>query len=162
MIRPAVMADLPAVLAVYAAARATMRARGNPTQWGSTYPERQLLEQDIQRGQLYVLQEAGAVHGAFAFIPGEDPTYSHIEDGAWLDGSPYAAIHRVAGDGVVRGVFAQCLAYCQARCGHLRIDTHQDNLAMQHLVKKHGFQYCGVIYTDDGSPRLAYEWTQHA
>lgn len=162
MIRPAVMADLSAVLAVYAAARATMRARGNPTQWGSTYPERQLLEQDIQRGQLYVLQEAGAVHGAFAFIPGEDPTYSHIEDGAWLDGSPYAAIHRVAGDGVVRGVFAQCLAYCQARCGHLRIDTHQDNLAMQHLVKKHGFQYCGVIYTDDGSPRLAYEWTQHA
>jgi hypothetical protein len=160
MIRPALMADMPAILAVYEAARATMRARGNPTQWGSTYPERALLEQDIQGGWLYVLQEAGGIHGAFVLIAGEDPTYRHIHNGTWRDDSPYAAIHRVAGDGAVRGVFAQCLAFCQARADHLRIDTHQDNLAMQHLVLKHGFTYCGIIYTDDGSPRLAYEWVQ--
>ena len=43
--------------------------------------------------------------------------------------------------------------------GHLRIDTHEKNLVMQNLVKKTGFSYCGIIYVDDGTKRLAYEKT---
>lgn len=41
-------------------------------------------------------------------------------------------------------------------CG---IDTHEDNEVMQHLILKNGFEKRGIIYTDDGSPRFAYEKT---
>ena len=40
---------------------------------------------------------------------------------------------------------------------HLRIDTHENNKVMQHLILKNGFEKCGIIYVDDGSPRVAFE-----
>ena len=38
----------------------------------------------------------------------------------------------------------------------LKIDTHEDNLGMQALIKKMGYTYCGIIYTR-GNKRLAFE-----
>ncbi|WP_419348698.1 GNAT family N-acetyltransferase, partial [Acinetobacter baumannii] len=41
----------------------------------------------------------------------------------------------------------------------VRIDTHPDNLAMQHVIQKAGFTYCGdILIADDPSPkRFAYQ-----
>jgi RimJ/RimL family protein N-acetyltransferase len=39
----------------------------------------------------------------------------------------------------------------------LKIDTHEDNLGMQSLIKKLGYTYCGIIYTNYGDKRLAFE-----
>ena len=36
-------------------------------------------------------------------------------------------------------------------------DTHRDHRIMQHLLEKHGFTYCGVIYLASGDERLAYQ-----
>ena len=162
MIRLARVEDLNAILAVYEAARRYMRENGNPTQWGESYPERSMLEEDIRRRQLYVDEQEGAIHGAFAFILGEDPTYAYIEDGAWLNDAPYGTIHRVAGDGAVKGTFDRCLAFCKGRSQELRIDTHRDNLTMQHLIERSGFARCGIVYMEDGSPRIAYQLSNFA
>lgn len=156
MIRPARPDDLQEILSVYAVARTFMAKHGNPTQWGNTYPARELLEEDIRQGQLYVDEENGAIDGVFAYIPGEDPTYQII-DGAWISDTPYAAIHRVAGSGRRKGTLNRCLAYCRERTPHIRIDTHPDNKVMQHLLTKAGFTYCGVIWVEDGTIRWAYE-----
>ena len=44
------------------------------------------------------------------------------------------------------------------KCGNLRIDTHGDNIVMQNLLKKLGFNHCGTIYVEeDNYPRLAFE-----
>lgn len=160
MIRLAAPADLPAVLEVYRTARTFMAANGNPTQWGSTYPPVDLLQEDIRLGRLYVDTQDGRVCGAFMFAWGEDPTYAYIEDGAWLDSSPYAVIHRVASDGTASGLLGRCLEFCRAQYPHLRIDTHADNHVMQNLLSRAGFSRCGTIYVEDGSARIAYEWTQ--
>lgn len=40
---------------------------------------------------------------------------------------------------------------------NIRIDTHHDNRVMQHLLTKHGFTYCGLIYLKSGAERLAYQ-----
>ena len=40
----------------------------------------------------------------------------------------------------------------------LRIDTHKDNRPMQAVIRKFGFQECGVIYVADGSSRLAFDY----
>ena len=38
-----------------------------------------------------------------------------------------------------------------------RQDTHRDNHILQHILKKHGFQYCGIIYLLNGDERLAFQ-----
>ena len=159
MIRLATTADLDAILAVYAVARRAMANAGNPTQWGNTYPAVELLGQDLALGRLYVEELDGAVHGAFMFAIGDDPTYAYIEDGAWKDPSPYGVIHRVASDGRNPGLLGRCVNFCRNLCNHLRIDTHHDNHRMQHLLPKLGFDRCGIIYVEDGSARIAYEWS---
>ena len=91
MIRKATTEDLPEILRIYAAARAYMKATGNPNQWGDHHPAQALLEEDIRLGRLYV-EEDGGLHGVFALLFGEDATYAVIEDGAWCNDLPYATI----------------------------------------------------------------------
>lgn len=187
MFRLATEKDLPRILEIYEYARGFMRKSGNPAQWAGGYPKIEMLRDDIAHDNLYVFTEGGArskddaginacadtdaataisdckvssaekIHGVFAFIIGDDATYKRIDDGAWISDTTYGTIHRIASSGEVRGVFAKSVEFCKTRCPHLRIDTHADNLPMQHLIEKCGFSKCGIIYTYDGSPRLAYE-----
>ena len=154
-VRRAAPADLSRILEIYAQAREFMSNTGNPNQWGTVYPPLEMLEEDIRLGNLYVVEENG-IHGVFAYFTEPDPTYSYIEDGAWLSDSPYGTIHRVASDGS-GGVFSAVLQYAMERNPHVRIDTHHDNKVMQHVLEKHGFRRCGIIYLEDGDPRIAYE-----
>ena len=155
-VRKGTAADLPAALAIYERARAYMRETGNPNQWKTVNPPRETLEEDVRRQQLYLLVDGEEIHGVFALIPGEDPTYGVIE-GAWLNDAPYAAIHRVASAGKRRGILAECVAFCAGRHDQLRIDTHADNRIMQHLLEKLGFVRCGIIHLLNGEPRIAYQ-----
>lgn len=41
----------------------------------------------------------------------------------------------------------------------IKIDTHKDNKAMQRVLKKNNFTYCGIIYLEDNSERIAFEKT---
>lgn len=173
MIRKAVPQDLGEILRVYEAARAFMRENGNPTQWGTDRPAKNLIEEDFRLGRNYVIEEGGKIHGVFALIFGTEPTYLKI-DGAWPDDAPYVTIHRIAGDGSIHGVLKECLAFTEGlikelRAGdrspefpgpvpvNIRIDTHADNSVMRHLLEKEGFIYCGIIIVDDGTPRRAYQ-----
>ncbi len=156
-IEPAKPEDLDRVLEIYDRAKRYMAQNGNPNQWNGAYPERELLEGDIRKRQLYVYREASEIYGVFAFILGEDAAYARIEGGAWLNDAPYGTIHRLAGDGRRRGLFSKCLAFCRLKTCNVRADTHRDNLIMQHLLEKNGFCRCGVIHLASGAPRLAYQ-----
>lgn len=157
MIRLARPDDLPALGPVYGVARRFMAEHGNPTQWSDRYPLPEDLEADLQRGELYVFDQDGVIHGAFVLRLGDEPNYRVIE-GAWRSGAPYGTIHRVAGDGTVHGLFSACMDFCKRRMSHLRIDTHENNAVMRHLIARHGFLPCGTIYVEDGTPRLAFDW----
>lgn len=155
-VRTAIMEDLPRILEIYAYARSFMAQTGNPNQWGKTNPPRELLEQDISRSLLHIVEDETKIRGVFFFSVEEDPTYSVIHDGKWESDAPYGTIHRIASDGS-GGIFTAALNWCLAQCRHLRIDTHRDNRVMQHVVEKHGFTRRGIIYIADGTPRIAYE-----
>ena len=110
VIRPATEADIPAVLPVFEAAKAIMRADGNHDQWGAPgFPGDALLLRDIARGGGYVISseaEGGvekSIVAYFALLPSPEPTYSHI-DGAWLTDEPYGVIHRIASYPEVHGI----------------------------------------------------------
>lgn len=163
-IQKATYADLPAMMELYSRARVFMAETGNPHQWGDrSWPPESLLKADIFEGNSYVAQREGVVAATFYYRYGKDiePTYARIEQGEWLDDSPYGVIHRIASDRSRKGIGTECIEWAYRRCGHLRIDTHSDNAVMRHLLLKLGFRQCGIIYVgEDSMPRLAYEKSQ--
>jgi len=144
---------------VYHAAQETMIATGNATQWGHSYPSQDLIQDDIRQQVSYVISNGeGRICGVFAFLFGEEKTYSYIEDGAWLNDAPYATIHRIASDGKEHGIFRSAIDFCKTLSDNIRIDTHHNNKIMQSLITKNGFSRCGIIYVEDGSARIAYQY----
>ena len=150
--------DLDEIMDVYDKARAFMRAHGNVRQWINGYPQREMIARDIEQGNLYVCLHEGKIAGVFAFIIGEDPTYQVIEGGYWRSPKTYGTIHRLGSSGIRGGVARACFDWCKSVIGHLRVDTHEDNLFMQKTVEDNGFIRRGIIHLEDGSPRLAYDW----
>jgi len=161
-IRKSMKEDLERIMEIYEGARIFMAEHGNPRQWGPTnWPPEDLIRKDIEDQNSYVcLNEQDKVIAVFFYVYGKDiePTYENITEGNWLDESSYGVVHRIATDHSVKGIGAFCIDWAFRRCGHLRIDTHGDNIVMQNLLKKLGFTHCGTIYVEeDDDPRLAFE-----
>lgn len=159
-IRLAVSADLNRIEELFAIGRAYMRSTGNRSQWVGGYPQRELLEEDVEKKQLFVCENESGIHAVFAFILGEDPTYGYIEDGQWPNQKPYGTIHRISSDGSVKGMVTLARDFARQFIDEIRVDTHQDNHTMQHVVQKNGFKRCGIIYLENGDPRIAYQWSK--
>ena len=149
--------ELELVMKMYADARAFMAGQGNPTQWGTSYPPRELIEQDIEEENSYVCVACDQIAAVFYYKPDKDEDYAIIYEGQWISNTPYGVVHRITSNGTVKGAASYCLSWALMQCGHIRIDTHTDNLAMQGMLKKNGFRYCGIIYLKDGTSRIAYE-----
>ncbi|MBO4318767.1 MAG: GNAT family N-acetyltransferase [Mailhella sp.] len=161
-IRKTELRDLDRVMEIYVQARKYMAENGNPYQWGPTnWPPETLILDDIDKRRGHVcVNENDEIIGTFFFASGLDiePAYRLIEDGAWLDPGPYGVVHRIASDRSQKGIGTYCLDWAFEQCGHLRVDTHGDNLIMQNLLKKLSFIHCGTIHVEeDDFPRMAFE-----
>ena len=154
MIEKATLSQLSRIMEIYARARVFMAQSGNPDQWGTAYPPESMIRRDILDGKCYVNLQVGKLRAVFYFALEEDPTYGCI-DGAWLNADPYGVIHRLAVGESGKGVAAECFAFAASRCGNIRIDTHEKNIPMQRCLAKNGFVRCGIIYLEDGDPRIA-------
>ena len=149
--------ELNILIRMYENARIFMASHGNPLQWGNTYPASQILMDDISSGNSYVCVEHDKIIATFYYKEGIDDTYVRIYEGQWLNEAPYGVVHRITSDGTIRGAASFCLNWAFNKCGNLKIDTHRDNIVMQHLLDKNGFKYCGVVYLENGSERIAYQ-----
>ncbi|NLW22534.1 MAG: GNAT family N-acetyltransferase [Tissierellia bacterium] len=158
-IRKSTYDDVYRMLEIFKEAREFMKENGNPNQWGEAYPPKSLLLQDIEEGNSYVCIKDGIIVGTFYYKEGEDPTYKKIYDGQWLNDKPYGVVHRIATARGTRGVGSFCLDWCFNQSGNLKIDTHRDNIPMQRLLAKLGFNRCGIIYIENGEERIAYQKT---
>lgn len=154
--------DIPAILKIITGAQAYFQSQG-VDQWQDGYPNAEVFTTDIRNGNSYVLLSGEKIVATAMISFDGEPTYSRI-DGAWLTNSPYAVIHRLAvrpdlkgqgiADSIVRLVVDMCI---EKAIPCIRIDTHSENLSMQRVAEKNGFQYCGIITVRDNAPRLAYE-----
>ncbi len=157
-IRKSTHQDIDQIMEVYATARLFMASTGNGGQWINGYPSRELVTQDIESGYSYVCVNPDyEILGVFFFRIGVDPTYLRIYEGQWLNDNPYGVMHRLAGSGKVKGLAPLCFDYCFNQCGNLRVDTHRNNIVMQHILQRNGFARCGIIYIADGTERIAYQ-----
>jgi len=157
-IRPSNKDDFDKIEEIYAYARDFMKKTGNPNQWKDNSPSLDLVLSDIKdSGNGYVIiDEDNEIVGCFALIEGKDPTYSYIE-GQWLNDDSYVTIHRCASSGKRNHIFEEIIKFSLTFNKDIRIDTHNDNKIMQHKIESNGFIKCGIIYIEDGSPRIAYQ-----
>ena len=141
-------------------------ANQNIDQWQNGYPNESIISNDIDNNESYLLKSHDQSPIATAmFSTKNEATYSKIE-GSWSDPNQtvYGVIHRMAvaknhrGKGFAKFIFRQCeQMLCEHKIPSMRIDTHDENLGMQELLKTMGYAYCGIIYLENRDKRLAYE-----
>lgn len=161
--RKAEHADLSRIMEIIKDAQESLKELGID-QWQNGYPSKEVILHDMDCGYGYVFLEEGNIIATAAVSFDGEETYERIYEGDWLSTGNYAVIHRLAvarnhkGKGLSHEVMKQiellCLHY---RLPSIKIDTHEDNFPMQHVIKKNGYTHCGVIYVEDGTKRLAFE-----
>ena len=157
MIKKATIEDLDIILLLIDEGRKKMIAEGNVNQWSGGRPSREMFIKDIAQGVSHLVVLNGRPVATFALIEGPDPTYARIYDGEWQNANLYFVIHRVASMAGVHDIMRAVLDYAFTLTDTIRIDTHEDNRTMRALLEKYGFVYCGVIFLENGDPRLAFQ-----
>ena len=150
-------ADISDVFDIYERARVFMSANGNPTQWGASSPSEQIIMSDLDNYG-HVVVEDGQVVGVFYFEENaHEPAYDIIT-GEWMNEQPYAVIHRCAVKENAKGVGQFILDWCFSKFDNIRIDTHEDNTPMKNLLRKNGYNYCGIVkYNKENGARIAFQ-----
>jgi RimJ/RimL family protein N-acetyltransferase len=133
-------------------------------QWQNNYPNNETIKNDIDKGYGYVLEDNGEIIGTVAVCFNGEKTYDIIYGGEWISSGEYAVIHRMAVDNAYKGaglssvIIKHIENICLDKGVHsIKIDTHSENTSMQRVIKKNNFEYCGIIYVEDKSSRLAFE-----
>lgn len=123
---------------IFKQAKRIMRKDGNMLQWTGNYPSREIVMADIEQGNSYVcIDDTGAIIGTFAFIRGNDPTYTRIYEGEWLeDTQPYGVIHRLASTETSKGVANACLQWWKV-IGYVR-------KSVEKKIKHKSFEMSGI------------------
>ncbi len=161
--RKAAEADSDSIINIISQAQAYFKNNGID-QWQNNYPNIDTVRDDIAHGIGYVLLADNTIAGTMVLSFELEKTYEKIYEGQWLSSGPYAAIHRIAVDGGLKGkglasvMIGKVGELCHRKGIYsIKVDTHRKNLSMQSLLKKNGFRYCGIIYLEDGSERFAFE-----
>jgi len=165
-LRKSKLKDIPRILTIINDAKALLKSF-NIDQWQNGYPNQDQIENDIQNQESFVITtEDDVIAATTMFTLRPEPTYKKVYKGKWIidETNSYGVIHRLAmskdfrGQGIAKFVFNQLHKKLEKQnIQSLKIDTHEDNLGMQSLIKKMGYQYCGIIYTNYGAKRLAFE-----
>jgi len=138
------------------------RKKDGSDQWQSGYPNENTIQEDLDAGYGYVLDEDGVVLVYAAIIFGKEEAYENI-DGKWLTNADYAVLHRVASSSKAKGkkagtkLFQMTEKLCLDNNIHsIKVDTNFDNAPMLKVLGNLGYTYCGEVFFQ-GAPRKAFE-----
>ena len=164
-IRQARLPDLEKIVEIFESGRQFLKEQGLPQWQDGEGPNQTLAEQDINRGQGYVLVLSGEVAGYAALIPAPDGS-PPLTEGQWAgDFDRHIVIHRVALDGNLRGrglsrQFLRDIVIAAGILGYqdIRIDTHPGNMIMRKITEQVGFLYKGMMHLPiKNGERMAYQ-----
>ena len=157
--------DIPRILDIIDDAKALLKSL-NINQWQNGYPNQEQIENDIKNNESFVVIKDDEIIATTMFTTRKEPTYKKILEGKWKmnEDKIYGVIHRLATakearkQGIAEFIFKELHKKLKEKyIQSLKIDTHEENFGMQSLIKKMGYQYCGIIYTNYGDKRLAFE-----
>ena len=161
--RKAVESEINDIMKIITQAQAYFKENGI-NQWQNNYPNVETISSDIANKNSYVLiKDNSIVATAMVSFDGEK-TYDAIYQGEWISNNEYAVIHRIAVDKTYKGLglSSEIIKNVEELCLNkgvysIKVDTHEENISMQKLLKKNEFQYCGIIYLEDRNERIAFE-----
>jgi GNAT superfamily N-acetyltransferase len=138
------------------------RKEEGSNQWQDGYPNPEIVQKDIEKGEGFVLLSGETIIGYSAVLINNEPAYEKIE-GNWLTNDDFVVLHRVAISEkyLGKGFAKMILGYIEdfARSNNIysiKADTNFDNIAMLKIFENSGYSYCGEVYFR-GSARKAYE-----
>lgn len=159
LIRKTTQEDLAVLDQLFDTCRAYMKAQGNPTQWDENYPTAKVVAQDVLSGHGYVcVDKQNQVLASFALCNYE-AEYDRLQNGKWNSDEPYIVIHRMGAlpeKGAGNFIFKELTS----KYPYIRIDTHEDNKTMLHLLEKFGFKFCGIVHYPGYGDRVAYDYVR--
>ena len=157
--------DIPAIIAIINDAKEYLASQ-KIDQWQNGYPNAEQVANDIKKNESYVVvNDENEVIATAMFTTNPEPTYKII-DGNWNidENEKYGVVHRMAIKKEFRKFGLATFMFhefhqqlLEKNIKSLKIDTHEKNLGMQALIKKLGYTYCGIIYTNYHAKRLAFE-----
>ena len=163
--RKATPEDIDEIMVAVEEAREFLKAQGNG-QWQEGYPNRDDFVDDINNERLFVVSDIHnpkIVVGVCALTYYEED-YNHLYEGKWITDLPYMVMHRVAikkayrGQGYGKRLFEVFIKQAEIEGYHsLRIDTHEGNDVMRHLIDSYGFTYCGKALLPPNKDRMVFE-----
>lgn len=148
-IRKGKNSDIDDIMSIKNAVVILMKESGN-NQWSESYPARDTLLNDIENENLYIYEEDGKVLG---FIVADNHHAYEYDDIPWeLARLDSIAFHRAAvdpraqGKGIASKLFDEVEAHFKNE-GYLGVhtDTNLNNLPMQSLFEKRGYEYRGKL-----------------
>jgi len=161
--RRAVKTDINNIMSIIKQAQAYFKEQGI-NQWQDNYPSNETISHDIADKNSYVLIKDNNIVATAAVSFDGEKTYGAIYEGEWISGNKYAVIHRIAVDSAYKGLglSSQIIKSVEQLCFNkgvysIKVDTHEENISMQKLLEKNKFKYCGIIYLENRSKRIAFE-----
>ncbi|WP_338587506.1 GNAT family N-acetyltransferase [Clostridium baratii] len=162
-LRKSVNEDINNIMQIIDEAKEALKEQGID-QWQNGYPNADVIRNDILNNDSYVFIKNNEIVATSAVSFDGEKTYDKIYDGNWISNDEFAVIHRIAisnkykGRGIASEIIKMIEAICLDKDVHsIKVDTHEFNIPMQKLLKKNDFKYCGVIYLEDKSKRVAFE-----
>ncbi len=150
MIRRAKISEIPDILTITQACAKKMQENGI-FQWNECYPSKEAFQKDIDRGELFVVEEKYTVQGTIVISTVMDEEYKPIQ---WLTPNGNSVyIHRLSvhpnlqGKGLAQQMmdFAENHAR-EHRFVSVRLDTFSQNKRNQRFYEQRGYQKLGDIY----------------
>ncbi|WP_029033114.1 GNAT family N-acetyltransferase [Salinimicrobium terrae] len=163
MIRKAELKDLASIKSLTEACAVKMQEKGI-FQWNEHYPSMEKLQQDINKQELFLLEEREQLLGIIVLTPQMDEEYIPID---WLtESGNNLYVHRLAtepstwgsGNGQRLMDFAEDYAREQ-NYDSLRLDTFSQNKRNQQFYARRDYQRLGNVYFPKQSrhPFYCYE-----
>lgn len=168
-LKQATMADYDQIMDILKDGANQLAERG-VEQWQGDYPSPDQIKEDIENGWAYLaISKDEETVGAISVVPAPDHSYDKL-DGDWLvDTDKYVVIHRVAihsnhaGKGYATKLLTEVITEIKQKRDDIvsiRIDTHEDNKAMQHLIDKMGFTRVGTLHGVYRPDEISYVYEQ--
>jgi GNAT superfamily N-acetyltransferase len=163
--RKAKISEIPQIWDILQLAIVRRKEEGSD-QWQDGYPNPDVVQKDIEKGEGFVLIDGEIIVGYCAILINDEPQYAKIE-GKWLTNDDFVVFHRVAISETYlgKGCALKMMGYIEdfARNNNIysvKADTNFDNNAMMKIFEKLGYAFCGHVYFRGGQ-RKAYEKVLH-
>lgn len=140
--------DISDVMKVFRSCTEAMRL-AKIFQWDDVYPNKELLEEDLKEGSLYVIRHEDICLGTVSFNEKQEDAYQQVD---WRGSDPVLVVHRLCVDPTFQGQgiakylmsFIENMALKRGYAS-IRLDAYSGNPKAVGLYERLGYQKVGSV-----------------